>query len=222
MVLGSSLMPSLPQPKLYHPLDAQGRAPYWECPLALNLGSGVSIPGQVTLTPCSCFLTEEDFLDESGGLPGWIWRTSWMDLEDFLDGSAPQHRVHTLSFLVTHPPFLNFVSYPSQCSLLLHPDIWSVFFILTLRPLVGMAPTSLVPLLELTTPPTPNNLPCSSLTEVRLKLSELSRSAPKTNTVNFNGRAHHLLNNSWFSESKADGVTKQFSVKTNSTWFQKP
>ena len=44
---------------------------------------------------------------------------------------------------------------------------------------------------------------------------------PKTNIVNFNGRAHHLFNNSWFSERKADGVIKHFSVKTYSTWFQK-
>ena len=140
MALGSLLMPSPPPPKLYHPLDAPGRAPYWECPLALNLGSGVSIPAKLLSHDAAVFSHR---------------RTSWMDLEDFLDGSAPQHRVHTLSFLVTHPPFLNFVSYPSQCSLLLHPDIWSGFFILTLKPLTGMAPTSLVPLLELTTPPPP-------------------------------------------------------------------
>ena len=141
-------------------------------------------------------------------------RTSWMGL--------PLSTGFILSFLVTLPPFLNFVSCASQCPLLLHPGIWSGFFILTLRPLVGMAPTSLVPLLELNPPSTTSrNLPCSSLTEVRLKLSELSISAPKTNIVNFNGRAHHFFNNSWFSESKADGVTKHFSAKTNSTWFQK-
>ena len=165
----------------------------------MNLGSGVSIPGQVTLTPCSCFLTQEDFLN----------------------GSAPQHRVHTL--VSCDSP-----SIPELCllsiTMSLAPSSWHLIWLLDLdpqTPLVGMAPTGLVPLLELTPPTTSHNLPCSSLTEVRLKLSELSRSAPKTNIVNFNGRAHHFFNNSWFSESKADGVTKHFSAKTNSTWFQK-
>ena len=213
MALGSLLMPSPPPHKLYHPLDAPGRAPYWECPLALNLGSGVSIPAKLLSHDAAVFshrrtswMDLEDFLDGSGGLPGWVCPST----------QGPY------SFISCDSP-----SIPELCllsiTMFFASSSWHLIWLLHLDPQTPDWHGSNKPCSPLRThhPTTPNNLPCSSLTEVSLKLSELSRSAPKTNTVNFNGRACHLLNNSWFSESKADGVTKHLSVKTNSTWFQK-
>ena len=109
VALGSSLLPSPPPPKLYHPLEARGQAHFSQCHLGTNLGPGVSIPGQVTLTPCSCFLTQEDFLD----------------------GSAPQHRIHPL--ISRDSP-----SIPKLCllsiTMSLAPSSWHLIRLLHLDP----------------------------------------------------------------------------------------
>ena len=147
MALGSLLMPSPPPPKLYHPLDAPGQGPYRECPLALNLGSGVSIPAKLLSHNAAVFshrrtswMDLEDFLDGSGGLPGWVCPST----------QGPY------SFISCDSP-----SIPELCllsiTMFLASSSWHLIWLLHLdsQTLIGMAPTSLVPLLELTTPPPP-------------------------------------------------------------------
>ena len=112
VALGSSLLPSPPPPELYHPLRLRARPNTVSAPWPWILVLGCPSQAKLLSHHAAVF---------------WHRRTSWMGL--------PLSTGFILLFLVTLPPFLNFVSCPSQCLLLLHPDIWSGFLILTLRPL---------------------------------------------------------------------------------------